>query len=95
MPRSRKGGFVSKVLPRYKRRERRIVDIVKEMFVLGVSTRKIKGITKLMGLPKYSHGTASNFNKRLKDGFIEWMNRPLEKTVKYLIESVPYLVESG
>ena len=85
IPRSRKGGFISNILPRYKRRERRIVDIVKKMFILGVSTRKIKGITKLLGLPKYSHGTVSNFNKRLKDGFIEWMNRPLEKKVKYLI----------
>jgi len=48
IPRGRKGGFVPKVIERFKAFKTKIAKIVVEMFTLGISTRKIKKITKII-----------------------------------------------
>jgi len=48
IPRGRKGGFVPKVIDRFKAFKKKIAKIVVEMFTLGISTRKIKRITKII-----------------------------------------------
>ena len=46
--RGRKGNFVPKVIERFEAFKTKIAKIVVEMFTLGVSTREIKRITKLV-----------------------------------------------
>ncbi|HEC93038.1 MAG TPA: hypothetical protein ENI51_08630 [Candidatus Atribacteria bacterium] len=54
IPRGRKGGFVSKTVERFKAFKIKIAKIVVEMFTLGISTRKIKRITKIIaGIQRY------------------------------------------
>lgn len=60
VPRCRKKGFKSRVIPRYKRREERVTEGLREMCVVGVSRRRAKEVTEpLLGF-EVSPGTLSN-----------------------------------
>jgi len=60
IPRCRKRGFTSKVIPRYKRREERVTEGLREMCVVGVSRRRARDVTEpLLGF-EVSPGTLSN-----------------------------------
>ena len=59
IPRGRKGGFVPKVIDRFKAFKKKIAKIVVEMFTLGISTRKIKRITKIIAAGEISKTEAS------------------------------------
>ena len=66
--RGRKGGFFPKVIDRFRAFKKKIAKTVVEMFTLGISTRKIKRITKIIagnGIPKTG---ASRLNKTIKQG---------------------------
>ena len=47
VPRDRKGAFLTEVFERYKRMTREVEEAVLEMYLQGVSTRKIAAITVL------------------------------------------------
>ena len=50
----------------------------------GVSTRKIKVVSKVHWEREYSAATVSEFNKTLKEEWLKWMNRKIEAPIKYL-----------
>jgi len=60
VPRCRKKGFVSGVLPRYTTRETRVTEVLKEMCVVGVSRRRTRDITEPLLGAEVSPGTLSN-----------------------------------
>ena len=80
----RNGEFESKVLPRYKRRielvDRQIVDL----FIGGISTRKMKKITQEIRGKGYSAGTISKINKQLTQEMRAWLERPIEDKIVYI-----------
>jgi putative transposase len=82
--RDRNGEFESKVLPRYKRRielvDRQIVDL----FIGGISTRKMKKITQEIMGKGYSAGTISKINKQLTQEMRAWLERPIEDKIVYI-----------
>ena len=79
IPRGRKGGFVPKVIDRFKAFKKKIAKIVEEMFTLGISTRKIKRITKIIAGNGISKTEASRLNKTIKEEITAWLNRPINK----------------
>ena len=79
IPRGRKGGFVPKVIERFKTFKTKIAKIVVEMFTLGISTRKIKKITKIIAGNGISKTEASRLNKTIKGEITVWLNRPIKK----------------
>ena len=86
IPLGRKAGIgYSSILERYRRKDSKIEDIVSEMFLRGVSTRKINKITNLMWGSDVSPAEVSRMNKDVKKELIRWLNRPITKDIAYLI----------
>jgi putative transposase len=84
IPRARHGSFMPKLFGRWQRREKRIPKLLAEIFLRGVSTRKIKHLAKLLFGRDYSAATVSTFNRTLKEEYLQWMNRPIAGTIRYL-----------
>ena len=84
IPRANKKSFFPSIFKRWKRRERKIVKIISDIFLRGVSTRKIKVVSKVHWEREYSAATVSEFNKTLKEELLNWMNRKIEAPIKYL-----------
>lgn len=86
LPRARKWGTrYSTILGRYRRQDERINQIVSEMFLRGVSTRKVGKISHLLWGSEVSPAEVSRMNKRVKKGLIRWLNRPITRKFAYLI----------
>jgi len=86
IPLARKGGVgYSSILERYRRQESRIEDIVSEMFLKGVSTRKVGKVSRLLWGSDVSASEVSRMNKRVKKELIRWLNRPITKEIAYII----------
>lgn len=82
--RDRKGEFESCVLERYRRREKRIDREIQALFIGGISTRKMKKITKMLLGKGYSAGTISRINKKLTEEMKEWLSAPIDDDIVYL-----------
>ncbi len=82
--RDRNGEFESKVLSRYKRREEKIDRQIIDLFIGGISTRKMKKITKELLGKGYSAGTISRINKQLTQEMRAWLEQPIEDNIIYI-----------
>lgn len=86
IPLARKVGVgYSSVVERYRRKDSKIEDIVSEMFLRGVSTRKVGKISRLLWGSDLSAAEVSRMNKHVKKELIRWLNRPITKEIAYLI----------
>jgi len=84
IPRARNSSFTTWILPRFKRRSGRIGRLISQIFLRGLSTRDIKKISKHLYGESYSPGLVSRFNKDLGEALSLWLNRPIEKKIKFL-----------
>lgn len=85
VPRSRSGDFQSEVIPRYQRREELVNDCLREVFLLGVSTRQAgRALAKLVG-QNFSASTVSEVSKVLDESVNEWHHRRLQDQYQYLL----------
>lgn len=84
IPRTRRQQFRSTLFASWKRRERKITHAIADMFINGVSTRKVKNITKTIWGSQYSAATVSRANKVLQREYLQWMNRSINKPICYL-----------
>ena len=84
IPRARKSNFFPGIFDKWLRRENKISRAIAAMFIHGISTRKVKKITKAIWGKEYSAATASRCNKVLQEDYIKWMNRPISKRIRYL-----------
>jgi len=82
--RDRKGTFKTQLLKRYKRREDKINQQVMQLFIGGISTRRMKKITRMLIGKGYSAGTISRINKQLTEAMKFWMNEPISDDIRYI-----------
>ena len=83
-PRLRKGTFKTKVFRRYKRHQEIVEDLIEDIFLAGVSTRRVgEAISKLLDT-KVSHGTVSNITRRLDTKVREFHRSPILDEYQYL-----------
>jgi len=80
----RNKGFFPSIFKRWQRREGKIGRVISEIFLRGVSTRKIKAISKAIWGREYSASKVSDFNQSLKEEFVAYFNRPIEEAIRYL-----------
>lgn len=84
VPRDRDGLFETNIFERYRRAEVSLEEAMLEMYMAGVSTRKVADVTEaLCGLRK-SSSAQSDLNKRLYDKLKSWRERPLKGKHPYL-----------
>jgi putative transposase len=85
VPQDREGTFSTRLFSRYQRNEKALVLALMEMYVEGVSTRKVKDITEELCGTSFSKSLVSSLAGRLDSELGAWRSRPLEG------EGYPYL----
>ena len=90
MPRDREGRFSTELFDRFQRSEKALVSALAEMYVQGVSTRKVKTVTEELCGHTFSASTISRINKSL-DGLLRRVaQRRLEEAYPYMILDARY-----
>lgn len=84
MPKLRRQTFETAIIERYRRREASVEEALIEMYLAGVSVRRIEDITEALWGTKVSPGTISNLNKKVYAKIEEWRNRPIEGEFPYV-----------
>jgi transposase-like protein len=90
VPQDRKGRFSTELFERYQRSEQALVATLAEMYVQGVSTRKVKAITEELCGHSFSASAISSINKRLDNSLAQFASRRLEEPFPYLILDARY-----
>jgi len=90
VPRDREGRFSTELFERYQRSEKALVSALAEMYVQGVSTRKVKAITEELCGHAFSASTISQINKGLDGALQRFATRALEEPYPYLILDARY-----
>src|ERR1700689_5384713 len=90
VPQDRQGRFRTEVFERYQRSEKALVAALAEMYVQGVSTRKVKEITEQLCGHSFSASSISTINKRLDQSLAQFATRPLNEAFPYLIVDARY-----
>lgn len=90
VPRDRGGEFSTALFERYARSERALVSALAEMYVQGVSTRKVKAITEELCGHSFSASAISSINKGLDEALGRFAKRRLDESYPYLILDARY-----
>jgi putative transposase len=90
VPQDRDGRFRSEVFERYQRSEKALVWALSEMYVQGVSTRKVKAITEELCGHEVSAATISRLSQSLDEELNQFAGRQLEDAYPYLILDARY-----
>jgi len=84
VPKLRRQTFETAIIERYRRRESSVEEALIEMYLAGVSVRRVEDITEALWGTRVSPGTVSNLNKKIYAKIEEWRNRPIEGEHPYL-----------
>ncbi len=84
IPKLRKVTFETAIIERYKRREISVEEAMIEMYIAGVSVRRVEDITEALWGTKVSPGTISNLNKKIYMEIEKWRNEPLKDHYTYV-----------
>ena len=90
VPQDRQGRFRTEVFERYQRSEKALVAAMLEMYVQGVSTRKVKTITEELCGHEFSSSTISRIVQKLDEELERFARRRLEEPYPYLILDARY-----
>src|SRR5919107_1886801 len=91
VPQDREGTFSTRLFSRYQRNEKALCLALMEMYVEGVSTRKVKEVTEALCGTSFSKSLVSKLAGSLDSELKAWRNRPLEaKTYPYLFVDARY-----
>ncbi|MCP5416042.1 MAG: IS256 family transposase [Chromatiaceae bacterium] len=84
VPKLRRQTFETAIIERYRRREASIEEALIEMYLAGVSVRRVEDITEALWGTRVSSGTVSNLNKKVYKHIEAWRNRPIEGEHPYV-----------
>src|ERR671913_2445926 len=85
VPHNREGTFSTRLFSRYQRNEKALVLALMQMYLEGVSTRKVKDITEELCGTSFSKSLVSSLAGRLDAELESWRSRPLE------VQGYPYV----
>ncbi|HOT26047.1 MAG TPA: IS256 family transposase [Anaerolineaceae bacterium] len=91
MPKLRTLTFETAIIERYKRREASIEEALVEMYLAGVSTRRVEDITEILWNARLSAGTMSRLNGKVYEQIEAWRQRPLDGSYPYVYLDGIYL----
>jgi len=90
VPQDRAGRFSTELFQRYQRSEKALVGTLAEMYVQGVSTRKVKAVTEALCGHSFSASAISAINKSLDEALLAFAERRLSEPLPYLILDARY-----
>ena len=93
-PKLRGATFQTAVIERYRRRETSVEEAIIEIYLAGVSTRRIEDVSEILWGAGVSAGTVSNLNEKAFESVDAWRTRPLSGGYPYLFVDGIYLKRS-
>ncbi len=84
VPKLRRATFESQVIERYRRRESSVEEALVEMYLAGVSVRRVEDITEALWGTRVSPSTVSELNQKIYARIHEWRNRPITSAQPYV-----------
>jgi putative transposase len=84
MPKLRQQTFETAIIERYRRREASVEEALIEMYLAGVSVRRVEDITEALWGTKVSPSTISELNQKIYQQIEAWRNRPIEGEYPYV-----------
>jgi transposase-like protein len=84
VPKLRQQVFETAIIERYRRRESSVEEALIEMYLAGISVRRVEDITEALWGTRVSPATVSNLNKKIYAKIEAWRNRPIEGEHPYL-----------
>ena len=85
IPKLRQQTFETAIIERYRRRESSVEEALIEMYLAGVSVRRVEDITEALWGTRVSPSTVSDLNKKIYGTIEAWRNRPIEGEHPYSI----------
>jgi len=90
VPQDRQGRFSTEIFERYQRSEKAFVSTLAEMYIQGVSTRKVKAVTEELCGHAFSASTVSAINVKLDGELALFASRRLDIEYPYVILDARY-----
>ncbi|MCP3955560.1 MAG: IS256 family transposase [Desulfobacterales bacterium] len=84
VPKLRQQKFETAIIERYRRRESSVEEAMIEMYLAGVSVRRVEDITQALWGTRVSPGTVSNLNKKIYERIEQWRSQPIEGNFPYV-----------
>jgi len=84
VPKLRRQTFETAIIERYRRRESSVEEALIEMYLAGVSVRRVEDITEALWGTRVSPSTVSNLNKKIYATIEAWRNRPITAAHPYV-----------
>jgi transposase-like protein len=94
VPKLRKLPFETAIIERYRRRESSVEEALVEMYLAGVSVRRVEDITEALWGSRVSPSTVSALNKKIYQRIDTWRQRPLSQSHPYVYLDGLYLKRS-
>ena len=84
MPKLRRQTFETAIIERYRRREVSVEEAIVQMYLAGVSVRRVEDITEALWGTRVSSGTVSKLNQKVYKHIERWRTAPLEGSFPYV-----------
>ena len=84
VPRLRSLPFETQIIERYRRRESSVEEALMEMYLAGVSVRRVEDITEALWGTRVSPSAVSELNQKLYERIEAWRNQPIEGRFAYV-----------
>src|SRR3954465_15456213 len=84
VPKLRHQTFETAIIERYRRRESSVEEALIEMYLAGVSVRRVEDITEALWGTRVSPSAVSDLNKKIYGTIEAWRNRPIEGEHPYV-----------
>ncbi len=84
VPKLRQMTFETQIIERYKRRESSVEEALIEMYLAGVSVRRVEDITEALWGTRVSGSTVSRLNHKIYDNIEQWRMRPIEGSYPFV-----------
>ena len=84
MPKLRKQTFETAIIERYRRRDISIEEAIVQMYLAGVSVRRVEDVTEALWGTRVSSGTVSNLNKKVYKHIERWRTQQIEGSFAYV-----------
>jgi putative transposase len=84
VPKLRKQALDTAIIERYRRRESSVEEALMEMYLAGVSVRRVEDITEALWGTRVSASTVSDLNQKIYQRIEAWRNAPIEGSHPYV-----------
>ena len=94
VPRLRSLPFETQIIKRYQTKQSSVEEALIEMYLAGVSVRRVEDITEALWGTKVSSSTVSDLNQKIYNKIESWRMQPIQKEHPYVFVDGVYLKRS-